>query len=405
MGRRQSTPRRPLRVCMLAYTHYESDNRVMRYAETLAARGDTVDVLALRHRNDEPPTANPSVNVLPIQARTRNESTRIAYLCRVLTFLVRAACLLHQRHRRQPYDLIHVHSVPDFLVLAAAWPRQAGAKVILDIHDLLPEFYASKFAAGRETTVFKVLRWIERRSAALAEHVIIANDLWRARLIRRSVPGEKCTTILNYPDPRIFARQQTARRNDRFVFLYPGSLNWHQGVDLAIRAFAKIKERVPHAEFHIYGAGPEKTRLRQLAGELNLAGRVQIRDSVSLRKVAGIMAAADVAVVPKRGDTFGNEAFSTKTLEFMMLGVPVIVAATAIDQFYFNESLVKFFRPDDSDDLAAAMLQLFEDPRLRDHLVGNAAAFAQRYDWRVNQHIYLDLVDALTRPASGCQPS
>ena len=37
-----------MRVCMITYSFYETDNRVMRYAETLAQRGDHVDVLALR---------------------------------------------------------------------------------------------------------------------------------------------------------------------------------------------------------------------------------------------------------------------------------------------------------------------------------------------------------------------
>ena len=42
------TARRPLRLCHLAYSFQENDNRVMRYAEALAERGDMVDVIALR---------------------------------------------------------------------------------------------------------------------------------------------------------------------------------------------------------------------------------------------------------------------------------------------------------------------------------------------------------------------
>ena len=50
-----------------------------------------------------------------------------------------------RRHLREKYDLIHVHSVPDFLVFTAWLPKLTGTPVILDIHDILPEFYASKF--------------------------------------------------------------------------------------------------------------------------------------------------------------------------------------------------------------------------------------------------------------------
>ena len=36
------------KICMLAYTGYETDNRVRRYAETLVKRGDQVDVISLK---------------------------------------------------------------------------------------------------------------------------------------------------------------------------------------------------------------------------------------------------------------------------------------------------------------------------------------------------------------------
>ena len=61
------------------------------------------------------------------------------------------AAVLAGRHLRRRYDLVHVHNMPDFLVLAACAPRLMGARVILDIHDVVPELYVSKFnlPAGR----------------------------------------------------------------------------------------------------------------------------------------------------------------------------------------------------------------------------------------------------------------
>lgn len=43
-----------MKVCMVAYSFYENDNRVMRYAEALAARGDEVEVLALMSKESGP---------------------------------------------------------------------------------------------------------------------------------------------------------------------------------------------------------------------------------------------------------------------------------------------------------------------------------------------------------------
>ena len=102
-------------------------------------------------------------------------------------------------------------------------------------------------------------------------------------------------------------------------------------------------------------------------------------------------------VVPKRDDSFGGEAFSTKTLEFMSLGVPILVSATKIDRYYFNDSVVKFFEPENEADLAEKMLALINDETERQRLVANATKFLVDYTWENKKHLYLDLVDRLAR--------
>ena len=102
-----------MRVCMVAYSFYEIDNRIMRYAEALADRGDHVDVLCLM-RNGSPSVEKMNgVNVYRIQKRERNERRKISYLGRMISFFVRSAYYLAKKSFQQPYDLIHVHSVPD----------------------------------------------------------------------------------------------------------------------------------------------------------------------------------------------------------------------------------------------------------------------------------------------------
>jgi len=87
---------------------------------------------------------------------------------------------------------------------------------------------------------------------------------------------------------------------------------------------------------------------------------------------------ADLGVVPKRTDSFGNEAFSTKIPEFMALGVPVVVSDTKIDRYYFDDSSVKFFRGNDQKDLARYLLLLIGNAKLRQSLVRNAGVVRAR---------------------------
>ena len=394
-------PRKPLRVAMVSYSFYEADNRVMRYAETLAKRGDHVDVFALRSQGLAKDQVLDGVHVHRLQSRTINEKTPASYLIKITKFLFRAMYQVSRNHLRQKYDLLHIHSVPDFMVFTGLIPRLGKTPVILDIHDILPEFYASKFGISNSSAIFMLMAGVEKVSAAFSSHVIVANHIWQDRLKSRSVSGDKCSVILNCPDRSIFERSPIPpQRGSRFNVLYPGSLNWHQGLDLAVRAFAKIKDEVPEADFHIYGQGPTKESLKKLIRELRAENRIFIHDLMPLREVAQIMELADLGIVPKRKDSFGNEAFSTKILEFMTMGVPVIVADTQIDKFYFDDSVVAFFRGGDEGDLALRMLDLIRDARKRSRLAGNASEFVRKMDWTANKHEYLGLVERLVSRSS-----
>jgi len=388
-----------MKVCMVAYSFYEQDNRVRRYAETLAKRGDHVDVVALRREGLSAKEVIDGVCVYRIQRRVLNEKGKFTYLGKLLLFVLRSFAFLTWKQLQGRYDLIHVHSVPDFEVFAALFPKLTGSKIILDIHDMVPEFYLSKFNSSSKSTSFKLLVAVERMSATFADHVIAANHIWLKRLCERSVKSADCTVILNFPDTDIFHFRGRNRNDHKFIILYPGTLNYHQGVDLAVHAFQRIADKIPEAEFHIYGDGDQVDFLKTLISDLNLQDRVFLKGGRSLQEIAVIMENSDLGIVPKRNDGFGNEAFSTKIFEFMSLDVPVIVSETAVDRYYFNDSIVKFFKSNDEECLAEAMLLLIKNPELRRKLVCNAREFIQDYTWEKNKSIYLDLVDSLVSPA------
>ena len=391
----------PQRICMLAYAFYESDTRILQYANALAKRGDTVDVIALRSSDDAPEfEVLNGVNVYRIQTRIVDEKGVFSYATRILRFMVRSAFFLRHKHRQRPYDLVHVHNVPDFLVYSAVFPKATDVPVILDIHDLLPEFYASKFKVAHGSLLFKLLTWVERFSAAFATRVIIANDLWHNRFVARSAPAAKCSVVRNHPDVEIFIAQsrQEKKTDGKFLFMYPGSLNWHQGVDVAIRAFAGIADQMPEAEFHIYGEGSAKTSLIQLANDLNMQNRVIFHPFLPSREIARVMASTDIAIEPKRATSaFGNEALSTKILEFMALGVPVIASKTKIHAYYYDNSIIQYYENDDEAELARQILRLKHSPELCDQMVANAKKYVQEYNWNVRKYDYLQLVDTLVR--------
>lgn len=392
---------RPRRVAMITHSFYESDARVARYATTLARRGDAVDVFALRR--DPAAAAHVELEGVHVhRLQTRADSTTrsgAAHLWPLLRFLVATAWELSRRHAREPYDLVHVHNIPDFLVFAAWFPRLRGAAVVLDIHDIVPELYCSKFGAPATSPVVRVLKWIERRAARFAHHVIVSNHLWHETFSHRTATVGRCSVFINHVDDRVFRPGLRTRTDGRFIILFPGGLQWHQGLDLAVCAFGRITALQPAAEFHVYGDGVMKPELLALTRRLGLEDRIRFFPPVSNSEIARIMANADLGVVPKRADSFGNEAYSTKIMEFMSLGVPVVVSRTRIDQHYFNDDVVRFFESGNITDLAAALQDLLADPARRAAQAERGLAYARRHRWALRQAEYLALVDRLTGSA------
>jgi len=402
-----TSPRhKPMKICMLAYSFYETDARIKQYATALVERGDTVDVIALRQPGQRNHSVLNGVNVFRIQTRTINERGPLTYLFRIMRFLLLSATFIARRHLSQKYQFIHVHSVPDFLVFAAIIPKLLGTPVILDIHDLLPEFYASKFHVARGSFLFRCLVLVERLSIAVANHAIVANHLWCERVAMRCGAPQKCSPIRNYPVRGLFTPNIRTRSNGKFLITYPGSLNWHQGVDVAITAFAKIKDQMPDAEFHIYGEGPAKESLIRLADSLGLKNRVIFHGLLPTEQIVQVMANTDLAVEPKRsGSQFGNEALSMKIFEFMAVGVPLVVSRTRIHQYYYTDALVKYYDDDNDEDLAAKMVMLRRNPALRKQQVANALKYVEAHSWDVEKHQYLGIVDSLVAKEPVLQPS
>jgi glycosyltransferase involved in cell wall biosynthesis len=391
--------RRAKRVCMVSYSFYESDNRVTRYAQALAARGDHVDVFALRRKPATPAEeVINGVHVFRIQDRFgKTEQSKLAYLLPLLRFVCNSSAWITRKHAQQKYDLIHVHNVPDFMVFSAWYPKITGTPIILDIHDIVPEFFASKFQVEHRRFIFTLLAWMERASAFFADQLIVANHLWLEKYAVRTGTADRCIAFINNVDSTIFLPQPKQRTDEKKIILFPGGLQWHQGVDIALRAFQKVRSTIPVAEFHIYGEGNARDSLVGLAEELELNGSVRFFEPKSVNEIAGIMAQADLGVVPKRADSFGNEAYSTKILEFMAVGVPVVVSSTKVDRYYFDDSVVRFFPSGDTDALAEAMLEVLKDSERRRTLVAAASAYANCNSWDNRKADYLSLVDDLCR--------
>jgi glycosyltransferase involved in cell wall biosynthesis len=241
----------------------------------------------------------------------------------------------------------------------------------------------------------RLLKAVERVSTAVASHVIVANPLWYERVVQRCASSRKCSTYWYYPDRAIFHPRPKASRTN-FVMLYPGTLHWHQGIDIALKAMPRILAQIPEAELHIYGDGPAKTDLVNLTTRLGLTEHIRFRDTLPTAQIAERMADSDVGIVPKRaGCPFGNEAASTKIPEFLAVGVPVVASRTKIDVCLYGETMIRFFESESEEALASAVVAVSRDTTLRESLVAAGLAYAAENNWATRAPEYVQLAESL----------
>lgn len=386
------------RVCMVVDNGWP-DTRVEREARAILRSGYAVDVICVRGRDERSRQASDGLTIfrLPV-ARRRGMSTGVQLL-EYLTFLGLAALKLCMLDGRRRYQVIHVHNVPDFLVFAAIWPKLRGARVILDIHDLMPEFFASRFGDGRWAWLGGLVRLQERLATRFADHVITVTEPWRRRLIERGLPPGKVSVVMNLPDDEVFRPMGHDERPEAesYTLLYHGTLTYRYGIDLLIEAVARARRDVP-VRLIIHGAGEYLPSLQQQADRLTADGTIRFStDVLPTDELPRLIASADVGVVPNRLDGFTDGILPTKLLEYVAVGIPAIVARTSATTEHFDDTMVRYFTPGDVDELAAAIVELYHQPEKRRALAVRASTFTESHTWQAAAEAYVSLVDSLPR--------
>ncbi|HLI25648.1 MAG TPA: glycosyltransferase family 4 protein [Chloroflexota bacterium] len=368
------------RLGIVGSFYYRANPGVRRMAEALAAHGYAVEVVSQTE-----PDAPAHETVAGVQVhRVGPPRYRGASLGRYVTtyarFFVQAAATLTRLHARAPFAAVQVFSMPEALTLAALWPRLQGTPIIYYAGDLTLDVYTSKFGARGGRAVAALLRLQERVGLGLADRVIGVHEEYRRRLLARGVPAERIWVLVNLPDDTRFAPavREAARagaRPDEFVLVYHGSLVRRYGVDLLVRAVARLRERIPALRLRIYGDGDLRPHLVDLVAELALADRVTLSDGyVALEAIPTLVAAADVGVAPMRRDEFTDTVLPTKLMEYLALGMPAIVSRTRTVAEYFTEREVEYCVPDSVESLANAIERLWANPARRAALEAGARA-------------------------------
>jgi glycosyltransferase involved in cell wall biosynthesis len=390
------------RVAMLAYTHYGSDPRVRRQAEALTRAGHSVTVFCLNEGRVQR-TLVDGVEVLGIGADRYRGDSPLAYLYNYGRFLLAAGRALRHHHSLRAFDLIQVHTMPDAIVFAALPLKRAGIPVLLDIHDLMPELFVSKFGMSDRHPVVKLLRWQERRSARFAHRCLAVHRRHRQRLAEHSGAAVTIDVIHNLPDPRWFpVTLPSENEAEALRIVYHGTVARRHGIEIAVKAIHAIHDQFPAARLDVYGDGDSAAAVAALIGDLNASSYIRFQPGMMpLEQLVPALQGAGIGVIPLLADAFTNYMLPTKLLEYVAMGIPVIASDLRSIRDYFSDRQIRYVTPGSVDDLAAALRQLLSDSNLRHQLATEAGAFYDRYRWSAEEQIYVSIVASMIEAHAG----
>jgi glycosyltransferase involved in cell wall biosynthesis len=386
------------RIGVIRQFYFPCDTRVRREVHALASAGHEVDVICMRRPGQPLYERSGSVAVYRVPL-VHKRGGPLRYLFEYVSFPLAAFLCAGALALRRRWDVVQVNTLPDWLVFAAIVPRLLGARVLLDLHECMPEFFATKFRASPSHPAVRLLARLEQASIRFADRAITCTEQMRGAFVARGAQGEKIEVILNSADEEIFDPQRyppTGSGPDRFVLLSHGSIEERYGLDTAIRAVARLAGEIPGLRLEIFGEGAYLGELQELAQQLGIEDRVFFSDGlVPLDDLLRAIAAADAGLVAMKRDSFRDLTHTNKMFDFISMRRPVIVSRTASVEAYFDESCFQLFDSEDDRDLARAIRGLHADAGLQERLVRRAAEVNEPYRWPRQRELYRHVVERL----------
>jgi L-malate glycosyltransferase len=355
-----------MRILMITPHFYPSrggmERQALQLAKELVQRGILVDVVTARHPGQSPFERVQGIPVYRNAGRGEGYLSLALYLSSLFAFLI-------SRGRR--YDLFHVHQAlysAFVAVLAGRWLRiQTLVKVT---------------GTGPSGNV-AVLR--NRRSGrfltAMVRHadVMISLSDEAAHEIRSIGFTGRLENIPNGVDTDQFrptCRPEDMRRQlnlpEGQLIFHAGRLSPEKGQDLLVQAMPQVLARCPDAWLAMAGNGPTRRLLEEAVVRLGVASRVRMISEVD--DIAPYLAAADVFVLPSRG-----EGMSNALLEAMATGLPCLASDVGGNREVIRHGENGWLVPSgDTVALAEGLCALLSDKELAARLGKNARATVER---------------------------
>jgi glycosyltransferase involved in cell wall biosynthesis len=290
-------------------------------------------------------------------------------------------------------------------LVTAFYSRLFDIPCIVGMPDFVETLYESfNFPfAGVASGILTILENLIARSTSA---LIVESELAKGEWIRRGVDAKRIHAVHHAADIALFdprtdgdkVRKEYTRSGELLIS-YHGDIGSDDGVDVLVQAFASIATENPSVILMIIGSGAETTmsELRQLAS--GVQDRVIFTGWIPYREIPSYIAASDIGVAPFRSTLYTNTVVPTKVLEIMAMKKPAIVSdLTTFGQYVSDRQHCLLVEPGSVKDLTHALVQLVENPQLRESLGENGRRLVEeKFTWTIKTNEEIDVIRTIIR--------
>lgn len=179
--------------------------------------------------------------------------------------------------------------------------------------------------------------------------------------------------------------------NESSYFFSARRLEYSKGIDLLIKAFAKISPKLRDYELIIAGDGAARKGLEELA--TSLSARVKFLGSVDQATVFKYMKGAVAHICPSRAESGGLVNYEAQATGCIAIGSNV----DGIPEYIINNKTGLLFETENTEDLSKKLLIASSDDSEVREIRKNAIDESNKHGWDTFADTYLNLYQSLAR--------
>ncbi|MDX6747850.1 glycosyltransferase family 4 protein [Polaribacter sp. PL03] len=394
-----------MKIGMILDAPFPPDPRVENEAVSLVNNGHEVFLFCLKYGDEK---ESEIINGIQVKRYVSNKFeyklSALAYTTPLYSFLMKQK--ISKFIEETKVAVLHIH---DIRIAEAVYNSNKNKKlpVVLDLHDNMPEVmklypHLQKFPGKY---IISPQKWKQKEEEFIrkAAKVISVSPEFLETLATR-LPLEKDKLVL-VPNTirKSFFEEYTVEESliekykNNFVILYLGDTHLRRGLQTAIAALTKLKDKIPNVKLVIVGKNTTDAILKQQVKDLQLEDFVDFEGWQNVSLFQSYILASEICISPLHRNLQHDVAYANKIFQYMSFAKPLLVSdAIAQKRLIEKVDAGLVHKEKDVEDFSNKVLALYKSKPLRTELGNNGKEFVQNeFCWEETSKKLLNLYNNL----------